>query len=243
MTTTALMYSTLASWWPLLSSPADYAVEAESFLRMLGARQGAERYQVLELGSGGGNLASHLKAQVDLTLCDLSSDMLAVSRRLNPELKHVQGDMRTVDLGRTFDAVLIHDAIMCMQTPAQLKAAFATAARHCRPGGLGIFAPDCTRESYHPDTTHGGEDGDDGRSLRYLSWSFDPDPSDTTFETVYILVRREGESDIQVDVDRHVEGFFHDTEWIEWLAEAGFEATWAMDEWERPVFVGRRVDG
>jgi ubiquinone/menaquinone biosynthesis C-methylase UbiE len=91
------MYSELAPWWPLLSAPADYAEEAASFLEMI-ERQPGERPTLLELGSGGGNLASHLKADVRATLSDLSPDMIAVSRALNPELEHIQGDMRTLRL-------------------------------------------------------------------------------------------------------------------------------------------------
>ena len=36
-----------------------------------------------------------------MTLVDLSEEMLAVSRELNPECEHLQGDMRTLRLGRT----------------------------------------------------------------------------------------------------------------------------------------------
>ena len=50
---------------------------------------------VLELGSGGGNNASHLKAQFRMTLVDRSPGMLAVSRALNPECEHVEGDCAT----------------------------------------------------------------------------------------------------------------------------------------------------
>jgi hypothetical protein len=46
-----------------------------------------------------------------MTLVEPSVGMLAVSRALNPDLEHVQGDMRTVRLGRHFDAVFVHDAI------------------------------------------------------------------------------------------------------------------------------------
>ena len=60
---------------------------------------------LLELGSGGGNNASYLKARFQMVLVDRSSGMLAVSRALNPECEHVEGDMRTVRLGRQFDGV------------------------------------------------------------------------------------------------------------------------------------------
>jgi SAM-dependent methyltransferase len=236
---TPLMYSSLASWWPLISAPEDYAEEAAAFAVHLPVVPGATP-TVLELGSGGGNLASHLKAHASLTLVDLSPEMLAVSARLNPELEHLPGDMRTLELGRTFDAVLIHDAVMYNTTPGDLQATMATAARHCRMGGTVIMAPDCTRESYEPDTTHGGEDGADGRSARYLSWSFDPDPDDTHFETVYTFALRETDGTLRVEVDRHVEGFFREAEWIAWLKEARIDASCHFDAWDRPVFVGTR---
>ena len=46
------------------------------------------------------------------TLSDLSPQMLSLSRTLNPGCEHVLGDMRTLRLGRTFDAVFVHDAVM-----------------------------------------------------------------------------------------------------------------------------------
>ena len=56
--------------------------------------------------------------------------------------------MRTVRLGRTFDAVLIHDAIGYMTTEADLRAAFETAETHLRPGGVFITSPDFFREDF-----------------------------------------------------------------------------------------------
>ena len=87
--------------------------------------------------------------------------------------------MRTLRLGRTFDAVLVHDAVMYMTTEADLRQAIETAYVHVRPGGVAVFAPDFVKETFKPSTDHGGHDGD-GRALRYLEWSFDPDPDDTT---------------------------------------------------------------
>ena len=94
------MYNELAEWWPLLSPPAEYAEEAGIYQRALISHAGRPLRTLLELGSGGGNNASHLKARFTLTLVELSPGMLAVSRRLNPDCEHVQGDMRTVRLGR-----------------------------------------------------------------------------------------------------------------------------------------------
>jgi hypothetical protein len=93
--------------------------------------------------------------------------MLDVSRALNPECEHVEGDMRTVRLERTFDAVFIHDAIAFLTTERDLAAAIETAFIHCRPGGVALLAPDDFQETFVSSTEVGGTDGD-GRSLRYL---------------------------------------------------------------------------
>src|SRR5580765_7132183 len=117
------MYEELASWWPLLSSPADYVEEAAFYERTLAAACQRPLRTVLELGSGGGNNASHLKARFQMVLVEPSAGMLEVSRALNPECEHIEGDMRTVRLGRQFDSVFIHDAVAYMTTQSDLRMA------------------------------------------------------------------------------------------------------------------------
>lgn len=237
------LYAELAPWWPLLSAPADYAAEAESFLPMLlaggsaPAAGTAARPTLLELGSGGGNLASHLAPHFAVTLTDIAPGMLAVSRLLNPGAEHVEGDMRTLRLGRTFDAVLIHDAIVYMTTRADLRAALETAALHCRPGGTVVVAPDFVRETFAPETSHGGEDGEDGRALRYLEWMHDPDPDDEMVEVLYTVVTREADGTVDVSTERHREGCFSRDTWYATLAAAGLDARHVVDPWDREVFI------
>lgn len=215
------MYARLASWWPLLSAPADYAEEADFYRRVLEAAEVDPVETVLELGSGGGNNASHLKRRFRMTLVDASPDMLAVSRALNPECEHIHGDMRTVRLHREFDAVFVHDAIVYMTSRDDLLRAMRTARAHCRPGGAALFAPDHVRETFTPRTSHGGHDGD-GRGLRYLEWVWDPGPSDTTVIADYAFLLREENGSIRVEHDRHEVGLFPRAVWIATLEEAGF---------------------
>ena len=86
------LYGDLATWFHLLTAPEDYAAEAGRYRDLiLGALPDAKT--LLELGSGGGNNASHLKADFACTLSDVSPQMLDLSRRLNPECEHVLGDM------------------------------------------------------------------------------------------------------------------------------------------------------
>lgn len=233
------MYDELADWFHLLTAPAEYADEAEVILALLREHVEGPLETLLELGSGGGNTASHLRAHLRLTLTDLAPAMIELSRGLNPDCEHVLGDMRTLRLGRTFDAVLIHDAVMYMTTEADLAAAIETAFVHLRPGGAAVIAPDCVRETFTPSTEHGGHDGPD-RSLRYLGWSHDPDPDDTTFVTDFAMLLREGADDVRVRYDRHVEGVFPRATWLRLLREAGFEPSIVGDRWERELFVCRR---
>lgn len=236
------LYDELAEWWPLFSAPEDYSEEAAYFARVLSEACNPPPRTVLELGSGGGNNALYLKSKFEMTLVDLSPQMLDVSRALNPECEHREGDMRTVNLGRTFDAVFIHDAIAYMTNVEDLQAAIRTAYRHCRSGGVALLVPDCVKESFVVDTSHGGHDGYDGRSLRYLMWSVDPDPTDTTYRTDFAILLRDARGDTGVVHDSHVEGIFPRTEWMRLLREAGFEPSIVNDEWGRDVFVARRPD-
>lgn len=234
------LYDELAEWWPLFSAPADYAEEAAFFARVLTDACKPAPRTVLELGSGGGNNALHLKSKFEMTLVDLSSQMLAVSRKLNPECEHRVGDMRTVNLGRTFDAVFIHDAIAYMTSEADLGAVIRTAYRHCRAGGVALLVPDCVRETFVEETRHGGRDGD-GRGLRYLMWTVDPDPTDTTYRTDFAIILRDRNGETRVVHDSHIEGMFPFAEWMSLLSAAGFEAQALTDEWGREIFVAKRL--
>jgi SAM-dependent methyltransferase len=232
------LYRDLASWWHLFSSPADYRAETRPYRRLLTAFGDAPARTLLELGSGGGNNASYLKKWFEPTLVDLSLGMLRASRKLNPECRHVRGDMRTVRLGRVFDRVFIHDAIMHMTTEADLRRAVRTAFVHTRPGGATLIAPDCTRESYGSITHHGGNDGE-GRALRYLEWNFDPDPSDTTFEVHFVYMLRDARGRVRTRQDVHRFGLFPKATWLRVMREAGFKARCVDDPvLRRDVFVG-----
>jgi len=235
------LYTDLASWWPILSDPSDYADEAAFARGLLMENCAWPPTTLLELGSGGGNNASHLKSHFEMTLVDLSPGMLAVSRTLNPECEHAEGDMRTVRLGRAFDAVFIHDAIMYMTTEEDLRRAIETAFVHCRAGGAAVLEPDHTRELFEPSTKHGGHDGPN-RALRYLEWCYDPDPSDSTTVTDFAYILREKDGSVHVEFDRHVTGLFPRADWLRLLDVVGFDPDVVRDDYGRDIFVGRRPE-
>ena len=139
-------------------------------------------------------------------------------RRRPPEQ---EGDMRTLRLGRTFDAVFLHDAVMYMTTEAELRAAIDTAAIHTRPGGVALFLPDFVTETFEETTEHGGHDGTDGRSLRYLDWVRRVD--ETVYEVDYAVLLREPGKPVRVEHDTHREGLFPRATWRRLFAESGLQ--------------------
>jgi ubiquinone/menaquinone biosynthesis C-methylase UbiE len=236
------LYTDLASWWPLLSPPDEgYAAETDVIIEMLIETLGEVPATILELGSGGGNNALYLKRHAQMTLVDLAPGMLEVSRRLNPDAEHIEGDMRTVRLGRTFDAVVIHDAIMYVLTEDDLTAALATAYAHLKPGGAVIVLPDCVSETYAPNVESGGEDGEDGRSMRYLIWCQEPVPGDTAFHEDFLMLLRKPDGAVEAVHDRHTFGVFPRAAWIAAFQRAGFATPVVRgDPWRQDVFIARK---
>lgn len=231
-----LLYSELAAWWPILSPHEEYAAHAQRCWSLIQAHATRPIRTILELGAGGGHLSHHLArvSQAGMTLTDLSPEMLALSRTLNPGCEHIAGDMRTLRLGRTFDLVLIHDAVMHMNTAADLWAAIDTAHTHCTSGGLAMFLPDWTRETFQPGATLCGgpaaalehdnptPHSPPGLQARLVEWTWDPDPGDTEFlsHMTYIL-RRPGEP-VRVEHETLPLGLFSRDEWLAMLQAAGF---------------------
>ena len=70
------LYSEFASWYHLLTAPEDYAEEAAFARTTILESSAIPVRDVLELGCGGGNNASHLKSAFRMMLTDLSEAML-----------------------------------------------------------------------------------------------------------------------------------------------------------------------
>jgi SAM-dependent methyltransferase len=238
------LYGELADWFHLLTAPEDYAEEAELYRRLLVERADGSVETVLELGSGGGNNASHLKRHFTLMLVDRSPGMLRLSRELNPECEHVEGDMRSVRLERTFDAVFVHDALAYTTTEPDLRAVVETAYAHCRPGGSAVFVPDYVTDTFAPRTDHGGHDAPDGlRGLRYVEWVQRPVGETYAVDFAYLL--RDGDR-IRAEHDRHVCGLFGRETWLRGLEETGFDVNTVEPQFEdepagQVIFACRRA--
>lgn len=216
------LYRDLAEWYPLLTPVGDYAEEAAFYRRLFETHCRRPPRTLLDLGSGAGHNAAHLKLALACTLVDMAPAMLTLSRRLNPECEHIQGDIRSIRLGRMFDCVLVHDAVNYMTSRTDLASAIDTAFAHTAPGGVALFQPDFVSETFAPGTETGGSESC-GRALRYLEWRWVPGSRTDLYVTDMAYLLREEDGAVKAIHDRHQMGLFPRTVWLRGIAAAGFE--------------------
>jgi SAM-dependent methyltransferase len=215
------LYGDLAWLWPIISRKEQYIEEAEGFSQTIWGYSQIEARDLLHLGCGGGHLDFTLKKHFSITGVDVSEAMLTLARQLNPEIDYRVGDMRTVRLDRLFDAVIIADSIDYMLTADDLKAAFATAYAHLKPGGVFCTYAEEIDGRFQQNRTGYDVDSEDNVHTVFIENRFDPDPNDTTYEMVFIyLIRENGQ--LTVETDRHLGGIFSLETWVNALNGVGF---------------------
>lgn len=229
------LYHEFAHLWRLLSPPEDYAPEAEMIRSLLEGELGPPprggRRRILELGAGGGHTLSHLARHFDAEAVDRSEAMIAQSRALNPDVGHHVGDMRTVRLGRTFDAVLAHDAIDYLTTREDLRAAFDTAAAHLDRGGVFLVGPTYVKDTFIDHQIEHDQHTDGRIELTCVSHVHAAPPGpDETCELVLLLLIRKIEGRLRIEEDRHTCGLFDRSTWLELLRGSGFDVDKSVTE-------------
>ena len=217
------LYSDLAWTWPIISPPEEYADETLEMAALMKKHARTVIRRILNLGCGGGHNDFTLKKYFEVTGVDISEDMLALARALNPEARYLSGDMRTMRVAEQFDAVTIFDSINYMITEDDLRAAFQTAHEHLRPGGVMTTYAEVWKESFRQNqTTHLIRRRGD-IEITLVENYYDPDPEDTCYEGNFIyLIRRGGK--LIIETDYHELGIFDLHVWIDVMREAGFTA-------------------
>src|SRR5262249_50342723 len=139
--------SVYAASYDVLYRDKDYLAECALLGRVFQKYGEGSIKSILDLGCGTGNHSIPLAQQgYEVVGVDRSADMIALARnkatqgRIEKSVLFHQGDLRSTDLGRRFDAVLMMFAVLGYQREnADVLAALATAHRHLRKGGLLVF--------------------------------------------------------------------------------------------------------
>ena len=135
-----------ADHYDIFYADKDYEAECDMLEEVFRRYGKGEIRSILDLGCGTGNHVFPLaKRGYEVTGVDRSSDMLAKALSKIAHFKSqsqslpefLQGDLRTLDLDREFDAVLMMFAVLGYQlTNEDVLAALKTVRRHLKPGGL-----------------------------------------------------------------------------------------------------------
>lgn len=129
---------------------------------------------VLDAGCGTGRVGRELARRgVEVVGVDASESMIATARATYPEVEWVVADMGALDLGRTFDLVLMAGNVPLFTPPGTQAALVAGCARHLTTGGLLVcgFQLDGTYglRAYDDDCTAAGLE----LAERYATWDRD----------------------------------------------------------------------
>lgn len=216
------LYGDLAWLWPIVSPPEDYAEESEFISRVIKDHSKVGVKTLLHLGCGGGRNDYTFKKHFKVTGSDISEDMLALARKLNPEVIYHSGDMRTMRLEECFDAVIIPDSINYIKTIEDLHSTLTSAYEHLKPGGVFLTVVEQYTEQFKQNHTEYSIHSQGDVEIVFIENLYDPDPSDTSYEVTFIyLVRRKGR--LEIYTDRHLCGIFKLQIWNNLLKKVGFE--------------------
>lgn len=215
------LYGNLAWTWSIISPAEDYVEESEESTKLIREHSTIEARTLLHLGCGGGHNDYTLKKHFEVTGLDVSRFMLEIAQKLNPEVSYLAGDMRTVRLGKVFDAVVIFDSIDYMLTEEELHAAFTTAFVHLKPGGVFLTYQENSPERFKKNHTEYSTHSKADITITFIENYYDPDPTDTTLEATFVyLIRRRNE--LTIETDHHVLGIFPRETWLTLLRETRF---------------------
>jgi len=136
---TESVFNAYSWYYDLLYRDKDYAAEVDYIDRML-QRHGVTGSELLEFGSGTGKHGRLLAQRGYRVLGVERSVEMVAQMKLVDGFQCQVGDISTVQLGRTFDAVLSLFHVISYQVSNEaVQAVFTRAAEHLTPGGLFIF--------------------------------------------------------------------------------------------------------
>jgi SAM-dependent methyltransferase len=217
-----IAYNELAWTVDLLADTAACEVEAADYVELIKRNSSRPPGTLLHLGCGAGGHDAIFKRHFAVTGVDISHGMLDKARLRHPDVDYIEGDMRTVRLGREFDAVAIPESIDYMISLPELRMAIETAVAHLKPGGI-LLAVGKTREIFR-DNNFGYTGEQENLHVTLLENNYINRYRPDTYEaTLVYLIRRRGE--LTIHTECHVLGLFSQEAWDKVFVEVGVSVT------------------
>jgi len=220
-------YTDLAWVDSVVSSPQEVGEETELHSNIIKETAEIKTKTLLHLACGAGMNDYTFKKHFEVTGVDISVDMLSLAKKINPGIEYMYGDMRTIDLGKKFDAVAIPDSIDYMKTKDDLKKVIINANKHLNPGGV-LFIVAHPKETFRENNfVYTGKKGD--IEVTVFENNYITPENDSIYEaTIIYLIRNKGKLDTHIDI--HTLGLFYKETWYSLLKAESFEVKETKEE-------------
>jgi len=216
----------------------DYAVEAREVHDIVQARRPGAR-SLLDVACGTGAHLRHLRQWYEVMGIDADAAMLAQARPQLPGVTLVEADMRSFELGRSFDAVIcLFSSIGYMTSTGELDAAVAGMTRHLASGGVLVVDGWIRPDAWHDDTPPHVLTGADG-TLAVARIGLSRRAGNKTTLEMHHLIASGGT--VEYVVDEHQLTLFEPAEYTAALRRAGLEVEVAVGPMPgRDRYIGTR---
>lgn len=213
----------------MISSPEEYESFSNYILHKINEHKTRKTSTLLHLGCGSGCIDYNLKNHYSITGVDLSKDMIKSAAKKNPECEYLVGDMRTVNLNRKFDAIILPDSTAYLLTESEIYNLFKNAKNMLNKDGLLMVMVEYDPEFFPQNRTTVEKVRKDDIELTFIENNYAKDLRENSFEATFIfLIRIKGELDVVMDV--HRAGLFKKEIWHDQMVKAGFKTELIEDE-------------
>jgi ubiquinone/menaquinone biosynthesis C-methylase UbiE len=238
------LYKKFAGYYDRIYENVDYREEAEFIKWAIENHRECEGKKLLDVACGTGTHASILARDFQILGVDINDEMLRIAREKVPDARFIQGDMKELDLGEKFDAVIcMFSAIHYNTTYSELEKTLKNFYNHLNDGGVVIFDFSLNKENWIEGLVSVDTVVEENLKLARICQSH---LEGTVFNANFVfLVKENGKLDF--DIDQHQLGVFEMERAVDIMEKIGFKTSiygdfskksWDIMEGERPVFVG-----
>ena len=238
------LYKKFAGYYDKIYEKLDHEKESEFVKWAVNKHNGSDGNLLLDIACGTGRHGYFLKDDFKILGVDINEEMLKIAREKVHDVEFITGDMKKLNLGRKFDAVIcMYSAISYNITFEELKLTLKNFYDHLNDKGVLIFDMGINKENWAEGNVSVDTVVDGNLKIARISKAYLE--NGILNSNFVFLIKDNGKIDF--DIDEHKLGVFGIKEVNELMENIGFETfiysnfndeLYEIGNGERPVFVG-----